>query len=267
MSADARLWHLPTSQYSEKVRWALDCKRVPHVRRVPLAAPHVLVAAGLTRGRARTLPVLELNGRAHHDSTAILELLERRYPEPALFSEGDEQRRRATSIAAWFEHHAAVPVRTLVLYEVTQDPRALAKLAAAHIPAHMRAFPGAWTRTFGASITRLYGLNPEAAAAARAAARAAFERLERELDGSEHLVADRFTVADLTAASHLYWLVQPPEGPRIVDPLPPRLHEFVAPLRERPGFDWVLRTYRRHRGGDVGAAGAATAEPARSSAS
>jgi hypothetical protein len=28
------LWHIPFSHYSEKVRWALDYKRVAHRRRV-----------------------------------------------------------------------------------------------------------------------------------------------------------------------------------------------------------------------------------------
>ena len=32
------LWHIKISHYNEKVRWALDYKRVMHKRRAPLAA-------------------------------------------------------------------------------------------------------------------------------------------------------------------------------------------------------------------------------------
>ena len=35
---DPLLWHLPISHYSEKVRWTLDYKAVPHRRR-PVTPP------------------------------------------------------------------------------------------------------------------------------------------------------------------------------------------------------------------------------------
>ena len=73
------LWHFPISHYNEKVRWALDWKRVPHRRQV-LSASYLWRAWRAT-GRA-TLPVLHLDGRAIGDSTAIIAALEQRYPEP-----------------------------------------------------------------------------------------------------------------------------------------------------------------------------------------
>ena len=41
----------------------------------------------------------------------------------------------------------------------------------------------------------------------------ALDRIESERAGRDHLVGDRFTVADLTAAALLYPLVWPPEFP------------------------------------------------------
>ena len=81
---------------------------------------------------------------------------------------------------------------------------------------------------------------------ARAKILAAFDRLEAELGSGEYLVGDRFTVADLTAASLLYPLVQPPEGPSLPPP-PEGFERFRAPLRERPGYRWVQEMFRRHR--------------------
>jgi len=54
------LWHIPISHYSEKARWALAHKGVEHERRAPLPGAHIAVALWLTRGRHKTLPVLEL---------------------------------------------------------------------------------------------------------------------------------------------------------------------------------------------------------------
>ena len=88
----------------------------------------------------------------------------------------------------------------------------------------------------------------------------AFDRLEQELGGREYLVGDAFTVADLTAASHFYWLLQPPEGPHVVDRVPEPLADFMRRFEGRDGPRWVLEMYRRHR--RPGPARAASGDPA-----
>jgi glutathione S-transferase len=87
----------------------------------------------------------------------------------------------------------------------------------------------------------------ERAELARTKVVAALDRLEAELGDGEHLVGDRFTVADLTAASLLYPLALPPAGPQAITEMPPRYLEFVEPLRERPGYAWIGETFRRYR--------------------
>ena len=66
----------------EVARWALDHKRVPHVRRAVTPPRHRAIAPRLNAGR--TFPVLVLDGVAIGDSTRIIEALEHRYPEPPL---------------------------------------------------------------------------------------------------------------------------------------------------------------------------------------
>ena len=56
------LWQLQISHFNEKVRWALDLKRVPHVRRSLLPGAHAVQARRLTG--ADTTPVLTLDGRS-----------------------------------------------------------------------------------------------------------------------------------------------------------------------------------------------------------
>jgi glutathione S-transferase len=75
------LWHIPLSHYNEKVRWALDHKRIAHHRQV--LGPNYLFGAWRATGHG-TLPILWLDGRAIGDSTRIIAALEARYPEPAL---------------------------------------------------------------------------------------------------------------------------------------------------------------------------------------
>lgn len=247
-NADVRLWHLPTSHFSEKVRWALDFKRVPHSRHLPRAVPHFLVAPLLTGGAVRTFPVLQLGDETIGDSTAIIAALEREYPEPPLYPADPEARGRALELEDWFDENLGRDIRVVALHAVTHDPPRLAQLSGRHIPASFRPMPGVWAKVFATTVRQRYGLErPGAVAAARDGVARAFDLLEEELGGREYLVGDTFTVADLAAASHFYWLLQPPEGPHVVDGVPEPLTDFMARFEGRAGPRWVRETYRRHR--------------------
>ena len=49
------LWHIPLSHYNEKVRWALDYKRIAHRRQV--LGPNYLFRAWRATGRHAAHPV------------------------------------------------------------------------------------------------------------------------------------------------------------------------------------------------------------------
>src|SRR4051812_49810812 len=87
------LWHLKVSHYNEKARWALDYKRIPHLRHAAIPGRHAKIARRL--GGGRTFPVLELDGEAICDSTLIIEALERFEPDPPLYPADPDERRRA----------------------------------------------------------------------------------------------------------------------------------------------------------------------------
>jgi glutathione S-transferase len=263
MNGHVRLWHLPTSHFSEKVRWALEHKRIAHTRRTPLIVPHFVLAGALTRGAVRTFPVAELPTGVVGDSTAIIAALEQQFPERPLYPEDPVERARALEAEDWFDENLGRDVRIVALHAVTHDPPRLAQLSSRHAPAFMKPFPDAWAQAFAASIRKRYRLEePGRVEAARAGIARAFDELERRLGGGEHLAAGTFTVADLTAASHFYWLIQPPEGPHVVDRVPAGLDELMTQFAERDGYRWVLETYRRHRRVSDAAPASARARPA-----
>src|SRR5207302_5417111 len=110
------LWHLKVSHYNEKARWALDYKRVPHVRRAAAPGRHRAIAQRLSCGC--TFPVLLLDGEAIGDSTQIIEALERRYPEPSLYPADPESRQRALEIEDFFDEDLGPHVRLLVISQM-----------------------------------------------------------------------------------------------------------------------------------------------------
>jgi glutathione S-transferase len=248
--ADPVLWHIPISHYSEKARWALDYKRLPHRRRGLPGGFHMVAALALTRGESFTFPVLVLDGEAIGDSTAIIGALEQRRPEPSLYPDDPTERRRALDLEDYFDEEVAPATRLLGWNAFVSDPDRLGELVQQFIPSSVRGTELATGLTvrFATAFTGLrYGVkSEEGAERARTKVLVALDRLEDELDGNEYLVGDRFSVADLTAAAAFYPLVLPPEAPSLGDP-PEPLAGFRAPLAQRPAFKWVERTYARHR--------------------
>jgi glutathione S-transferase len=245
------LWQIPVSHYSEKARWALAWKQIDHVRRSPPPGSHMAVALWLTRGSQVTFPVLTIGGRHVGDSTAIIAALEERNPEPVLYPEDQEQCRRALELEDFFDEELGPYSRVLAFHELRRDPDVLRRIVEQTAPALLRRAGGlstSYARFF--TNLRFGAADPEAAERARGKILAAFDRLEAELDagGGEYLAGDRFTVADLTAASLFFPIVLPEQGP--VTPelgVAAGLEEFREPLKERPGYRWVEEMFRRHR--------------------
>jgi len=244
------LWHIAISHYSEKARWALDHKQVPHRRRaVPVPGIHIPASMWLTRGASQTYPVLELDGVAIGDSTEIIAALEQRYPERPLYPADPEQRQRALELEDFFDEELGPHIRLLAFHEMGKDRDRFESLVTRTVPAPIARF-GTGAVTYARTYTGLrFGVrDEEAAELARAKILSALDRVEAELDGGDYLVGDSFSVADLTAASLFNPLVMPEEGPLPNDmELPAGLEAFCAPLREREGYRWIEQTYRRCR--------------------
>jgi glutathione S-transferase len=248
------LYHIQVSHYNEKARWALDYKQIPHVRRAPPPMIHTVWAFAMTRGA--TFPVLALNGERIGDSTRIIEALERRHPDPPLYPADESERRRALELEDFFDEELGPHIRRAMFAELTRDPAAFAQAAA---PRAGRGTQLVYKTTAPAAAPLLrmrYGIKPETAALGREKTGAALDRVSAELQPSGYLVGDRFTVADLTAASLLMPIVWPAEAqylPR--GPFPEAIHRWRDSVSSHPAFEWVKEIYTRHRGASAEIAG------------
>jgi glutathione S-transferase len=241
------LWQLQISHYNEKARWALDYKRIHHLRRSLLPGLHAIKARRLT-GEVDTTPVLTLEGRSIGDSTRIIAALEQRWPEPPLYPEDEAQRRHALELEEFFDEELGPHIRRAAYHELLPHPDEVVPLFT-----HDQRLPGrilirATFPLLRAGMRKRMRIDADAAARSREKTVAAMDRLEEEIGPSGYLVGDAFSVADLTAAALFYPVARPPEFPypSITDP-PDSAREFLDPLAERPGGEWVAEMYRRHR--------------------
>ena len=244
------LWQLQISHYVEKVRWALDYKRVRHVRRTLLPGLHAVKTKRLT-GDTSTAPVLTLNGRSIGDSTRIIAAIEKQWPQPPLYPEDPTQRHRALELEQFFDEELGPHIRRAFYHELLPHPGLVVPLFTHRQPAATRALLRAGFPVLRLAMRRRFQISPQAAADSRAKMVAAIDRLEREISPTGYLVGDSFTVADLTAAALFYGVARPPQFPYpmvTVNDLPDSWREFLDSLAQRPGSQWVAQMYRRHRG-------------------
>src|SRR3954452_2991918 len=120
------LWQLQISHYNEKVRWALDYKRIPHRRRSMLPGLHQLICKW--KSGIVTSPVLELEGDGIGDSSAILQAIEARWPQPPLIPANSLQRRRALRLEEWFDEQLGAHIRRAVYWELLPHPELVVPL-------------------------------------------------------------------------------------------------------------------------------------------
>jgi len=241
------LWQLQISHYNEKARWALDYKRIPHVRHSMLPGFHRLKTWQL----ARTLysPVLTLDdGTSVGDSTAIIEALERRWPDPPLYPSDPDERRRALEIEDWFDEELGADIRRALYNELLDRPDVLIPVFTNGHNAAAKALIRATFPLLARVMRRDMDIYDEQAEQSIKRMYDALDKLESELGGNDYLVGDSFTVADLTAASLFYPLAMPPEYPYpLPAEVPPRAQEFLDDVAGRPGQQYVVEMYRRHR--------------------
>jgi glutathione S-transferase len=260
------LWQFTSSHFNEKARWALDFKRVPHIRYSLIPGFHVPVVKRMT-GKTH-VPVLKLNGTAITDSSRIIEALERAYPEPALYPADPEQRRSALELEDFFDEELGPYIRRWIFHVILPYPKFVRAAFVSHASPAAQLAQRAMSPLIGAIMRRQMKINPATAEVARAKTIAAMDRLTRELQPSGYLVGDGFTVADLTAAALLSPLVRPPEFPyKAAAPIPEPFAKIRDSLSTHPAFQWTLRTYHQHRGESAEVATEASVSRARADAS
>ena len=242
--ADVELFQFQGSHFNEKARWGLDWKGVAHERISLLPGPHMRTMKKLT-GATET-PALRDRTEVVAGSTAILEHLEARVPEPRLFPADPAERERALEIVRHWDAEVGPAVRLAKFFEVMEARYALGTFARGQ-SALTRALYRASFPIVGALMKSAMGIDAARAAEARETTRGAFDFVAKEAAPTGYLIGDSFTVADLTCAALLMPCVSVHEWGGPEDAETEKNRVWLARWADHPGADWVRDTYRRHR--------------------
>lgn len=234
------------SHFNEKVRWALDFKKIPHVRIGYLPGPHALMIRRLS-GQGQ-VPVLRMDGRVLCGSAHILDMLEQRFPTPALYPADAASRNEALALQARLDAELGPEVRRAFFDAALDEGVYVAQAFDSDKPAWKRRAYEAAFPLVRSVMKKSMNITPETGQRARQRVDGLLDFLAEQSAATGYLVGDRFTVADLTAAA-LLGPVAPVEHPDMkpVEPRPPRLTALCAAWSGHPGMAWAMEIWRKHR--------------------
>lgn len=241
------LWQFNFSMYPELVRWALDHKGIAYRARDLLPGPHVLQL--LPRFGQKTVPVLRDGGGVLTQSLNILADLETRYPQHPLLPDDAGQREEVWGIVRRFAEDYGPRVRLAAFHELLPHGAYMARLWAQPFSPLVRA---AYVASFPLLVRPVMradmGITAERAEQGRAATQEALDWVAARVRDRDYLVGDRFSLADLSAASVLFLTALAPEYPvSPPQPYPRGLQRWLDRWRGHPGTAWVRRMYGLHR--------------------
>jgi glutathione S-transferase len=244
-----RLYIFAISHYCEKARWALDYLGIDYELRHLPPGFHMSVTRRLG-ARGSSLPVLVAGDTVLQGSGKIIDWAEADAPADSKRLTPLDDREACLSIEKRLDRVAGVHVRrfyyseALVLYPETVKPVFSRDLGLAH----KLILAGSW----GVVRKRMIELIDLGAEQGRESMRIIDAELgwldELLRDGRRFLVGERFSRADLTAASLLAPLANPAEHPVYAGlSMPPQMAAVLSDWDGRPSMRWIREIYSRFR--------------------
>lgn len=242
------LYTFAMSHYSEKIRWTLDSSDIPYREVCMSPAFHIAPALRMGRRGQTTLPILQSPQEAIQDSPRILSWLQQHRGPLAVMPEALTQPMR--EVEQRFDAIGKDVARYLYAHSFGSADAHIVKLWTDHASPWQAAIIRATYPLMRWVFKQKLHIRPARVLLAEDRIRLAMDWLDREIaDGRQHLVGDRLTVADITAAALLAPLACPSQHPVYGDAAYREgMAQAVAPWRQRPAMAWVRRMYDSHRG-------------------
>lgn len=241
------LYTFPASHYCEKTRWNLDFKGLDYqeVGWVPLL--HFLKVKRLPVPKT-SVPIVQVEGKYIQDSTEIFRWLEKHHPEPSLMPQSKADQKELWEINQEMERLGVYVRRWIYAHVLPFACDAKNILSEQANPWQAKAFQYTYP-VMKALLIRGLGLQEDRVKRSEEKIYQGLESLSKRLKKKpDFLLGNQFSFADITVASLLSPLVNPPEHPvygkvTLSQEVLRQLEDFQA----YPILSWVSKMYREKR--------------------
>lgn len=244
------LYVFAISHYCEKARWALDHHGIEFDLRHLAPGSHMEVAQKLG-AEGSSLPILVAGDEVVQGSSAIIDWADAATDDPSkrLCPEPEFQE-ECRALEQRLDDRAGVHVRRFYYSEaLVEYPETVLPIFARDLQdAERKSIEENWGIVRQLMMARM-DLGPEQREESGAIVADELDFLDARLaDGRRFLIGDRFSRADVTAASLLAPLAIPPEHPTYgLLEVPPLAAALLDQWKDRPVITWVREMYRDYR--------------------
>ena len=235
----------PHSHFCEKAVWGLDYKGLDYRKKFLFPGIHMMQVRRVAP--QSSVPVLLEQVRVIQGAGEILGYLEEQYPERSLNPE-QSVFSEALALEKRMDVELGEALRQIAYAYLLNYPDYCKACFVGHAPWWQRAMFQIFFPKLRKLLHKVYVKSDASVADAVVRATNAMTELDGRLASSSFLMGDRFTRVDLSVCAMLSIIVQPDEHP-FDWPVQPsaELEALIAPLRERPSFQWAKGVYKEYR--------------------
>lgn len=202
-----KLYQFPISHYCEKVRWALDYKRLPFQKINLVPGPHVRKMLSLSE--KSQVPVIDDEGTIVQGSAAIIDYLDKKYPERPLTPNDPALAEQALAWEKRLDDVAGVAVRTFLYHHLLPKPSVVVPLLTAKQNVMVKAAVYTVYKKIASTMRSWLNINEKTAQQAMIDMDAVLNDLRQVYVNTRYLVGDEFSRADLAACALFAPMFQP----------------------------------------------------------
>lgn len=233
------LYQFAGSHYCEKVRWALDYKRVDYETINLIPGLHGKPIKRLAK--TSQVPVLVDGKSVVQGSAEIITYLDKTAKFPQLTPSDPQARSMAIEWERYLDRNVGIPLRLLFYHDALQDRKLATQFLLTGAPWWGRPFYAVAFPGIRRAMKKFMRINPQSADAARGQLVAAFEKIDERLQAHKFLAGEQFSRADLCASALLFHRWSPQW------PAPRKFDEFIREYEHRPFYLWAEEIYRNNR--------------------
>lgn len=246
-----KLYQMPISHFCEKVRWALDYKKLKYKTYNLLPGLHIPLIKHLVKWKsnsdaATSVPVLKHRDHIIQGSNFIIDYLESQFPQNALMPKEIHLRKEIRDWETFADNKLGPHVRRCCYHFLLEEPEILIPMLTHKGPWYGRFLMKYMFPQLRIRMRNAMQIDQEGFDSSKAVLDEAVRKLTEHLSTRQYLVGERFTRADIAVVALLAPLFRP-KGYGI--PWPQQLPKELAQLEKeyQPIMKWADSIYTKHR--------------------
>ncbi len=239
-----KLYQFPISHFCEKIRWALEYKKLKYKKINLLPGLHVKKAIKLA-GKS-SLPILEDNGKIINESRKIITYLDSTYLNNPLTPHDQTLKKEARELEQFADKELGPDVRVLCYHTLLNYPDITIPFFTDDGPWYGHLILKFMFPKLSTKMRALMKIDEKNVLLIQNRLTKALDKIQQQTKNRTYLVGDSFSRADLAVASLLAPLFRPNKyGLNWPDQYPEPLNSTIDNFGDK--LSWAQQVYQQHR--------------------